>query len=570
MSKHTVVIAGNSNGEGEAFWEDLTGGRGAILSQPFASVQLWDRADIRQPHSIDYDLGPYTLRPRPFSKPTKTNMGLELSMGRWLASVDSHDLIKLDIPGASLAVEWLPTGTYPQANPNMVQILIARMQAAAVQFGGPISGLVLMLGEADALNSAPANAFQANGQSFVDTIRVPFPNLPILIVKINSGNPAPFVATVQAAQQAIVNANPHMALVNADDLVTTLHYNADQLDTLGTRCAQYMINLEGLISPMTSLFYTSQDSLSLQVTDASTDPNPLVGGIVSWDLDWGDGTAHSTGPGPWNHTYALGNTYNVTLTVTSVDGRIAASTQPMTVTIATWVVDSSSRKGCPATIAEWNSVLAANPLTVGKSPPDTLLQCQDLAGPIRDNSGNAIDFTTPVVGILFAQAVAGWTRLGWQTHDGTHERAVSISTLLPNLAVDNMMVLLYGLLRSTPGSLRSIIEGPSTIRGQVNSQPHLRIASTVGTKDPRGAVRPYTFDVNRVGTGLFELSDDQEILSIPIPTGVTGKKLVIGGDGSLSPALSNLYCAVWFAAHAGWTRAERKAMHQTLGWMIPW
>jgi PKD repeat protein len=49
-------------------------------------------------------------------------------------------------------------------------------------------------------------------------------------------------------------------------------------------------------------------------TDAST------GSITVWDMDFGDGSTHGSGPGPWSHQYTTRGTYDVSLTVTGPGG----------------------------------------------------------------------------------------------------------------------------------------------------------------------------------------------------------------------------------------------------------
>jgi PKD repeat protein len=43
-------------------------------------------------------------------------------------------------------------------------------------------------------------------------------------------------------------------------------------------------------------------------------------GATSWDLDFGDGSTHATGAGPWTHTYTKPGTYTVKLSITGASG----------------------------------------------------------------------------------------------------------------------------------------------------------------------------------------------------------------------------------------------------------
>jgi len=79
--------------------------------------------------------------------------------------------------------------------------------------------------------------------------------------------------------------------------------------------------------PPTADFTYTTDGLTVNFTDTSTDPD---GTIVSWDWDFGDGN-NSTLQNP-SHTYATGDTYTVTLTVTDNDTLTDAIGKDVTVT----------------------------------------------------------------------------------------------------------------------------------------------------------------------------------------------------------------------------------------------
>jgi PKD repeat protein len=54
--------------------------------------------------------------------------------------------------------------------------------------------------------------------------------------------------------------------------------------------------------------------IEVTFTDAST------GSITTWDMDFGDGSAHGSGPCPWSHTYTTRGSYDVSLTVIGPGG----------------------------------------------------------------------------------------------------------------------------------------------------------------------------------------------------------------------------------------------------------
>jgi PKD repeat protein len=79
-------------------------------------------------------------------------------------------------------------------------------------------------------------------------------------------------------------------------------------------------------SPPTAAFSYIISELAVSFTDDSTDPD---GSVVAWSWNFGDGVT-STAQNP-SHSYAVGGTYKVDLTVTDDDGATGSSTQNVTV-----------------------------------------------------------------------------------------------------------------------------------------------------------------------------------------------------------------------------------------------
>jgi PKD repeat protein len=72
--------------------------------------------------------------------------------------------------------------------------------------------------------------------------------------------------------------------------------------------------------------------MSPLVGDTVTFYDDSTGGITSWDLDFGDGSAHASGPGPWTHPYTAANTYHATLIVNNPIGPSSSVTHDVVVT----------------------------------------------------------------------------------------------------------------------------------------------------------------------------------------------------------------------------------------------
>jgi len=84
----------------------------------------------------------------------------------------------------------------------------------------------------------------------------------------------------------------------------------------------------GNVAP-TADFDSVETNLSVNFTDASTDPN--TGDTLTWSWNFGDDSALNTTQNP-TYVYAAAGTYNVTLTVTDTYGLTDNETKAITVT----------------------------------------------------------------------------------------------------------------------------------------------------------------------------------------------------------------------------------------------
>lgn len=570
-----VPMAGQSEEVGEDTTSNLTGGWQATLEAQYANVQLYEQERASGDFSITYTNGPYSLRPRA-AAPTR-NMGIELSMGRTLDSPfpARWNITKYGLSGTSLAVNWLPTGTYPIGDPvNLFNHWLAWLDAAEATLG-PIRVIVWMQGESDSTVQAQANAYQTNLAALLAAVRAhkaAWAGMKFVIVRISSQLPIGtyvYRDTVRTAQAAVVAAdNGLSALVNTDDLALGggSEYTADSLRILGQRVGPYVYNSVGLIAPATASFSDVANGLTVTFTDTSTDPNPILGGIASWAWNFGDNSTSAT-QNPV-HTYAGNGTYTVKLTITTTDGRKASTSSNLTVSAPTWTIDATSNIAVPANSTEWSSFISGNGLSV--ATPTSLYLCQEASGSLADSIGA---FTLTAVGVItYAQTQTGWTRKKWTVADGGNNHFQTTSASLPDCSTTSFAVLMFANVTSNPGGTRALMEYTGGIRANMTSTPHITETSATtatGTANPVPGVRPYFLIFNRTaGTQMW--GNDQEVLTVNIGAAITGKQFNLGGQNSLSAPCGYLYAVRWDASNGEITKANMKALLGAMGWTIPW
>lgn len=239
-----------------------------------------------------------------------------------------------------------------------------------------------------------------------------------------------------------------------------------------------------------------------------------------------------------------------------------------------WPVDATRGVGLPTTLAHWNAVLAAAGDASGA--PFSAWGMQDASGNLVDAIGTApLAFTGG--GNLYQQSQSGWSQKFVTLTDGTAGRWQSTDSSIADIATTSLLLMLYVNVTATPAGTRSVCELGTTTDARIreNTTPRAIASSgtnlgTAATNNNTGAVRIQWLQVNRTGTAVAAYND-QEI--IPAPTfasGMTGVRLVVGGNNSSPCAAAYGLGAAWKAASAEKAKATIKAISQTLGWTIPW
>lgn len=235
--------------------------------------------------------------------------------------------------------------------------------------------------------------------------------------------------------------------------------------------------------------------------------------------------------------------------------------------LATVTRDATSLKYVPASLAEWNQVMAV--AGIGSGGPGLLWLCQDVSGNLAD-SIDSLPGTVSGTPILYQQPVTGWTRLGITGADAGTAIADSSSASLPDPATAATMIISYAVITVAPVAVRQIdLIGTANVgTNRVSTTPRFQGVSggsaITGAVDPTGAVRPFVFIDDPIAARCAAYTDQEKL--VPTRAATTGKRsrFNFGFVGSL------LYRAQFNGASAQLTDAQIKTLLQTLGWTIAW
>jgi hypothetical protein len=183
-----------------------------------------------------------------------TGLGPAQSLGRHLDYFERNkcDITCVGVSGSTLAVDWLPTGTFP-AGTNLYDQALAVTNAAMASFGSQIAGFFWVQGETDATDAGQAAAYEANLTALFNAVRAAYGPIPIVFAQLQSGVAAAHVATIRTAQANVAAAFSNCTLVLTDDIGLggdNIHYTADGYAALGDRMASAMIDLLGWTTPV--------------------------------------------------------------------------------------------------------------------------------------------------------------------------------------------------------------------------------------------------------------------------------------------------------------------------------
>lgn len=229
------------------------------------------------------------------------------------------------------------------------------------------------------------------------------------------------------------------------------------------------------------------------------------------------------------------------------------------VAAATYTVDATSSKACPASLIE-AAALDAKGAYMGR--PDAIYNFQEASGAIVDVV-NARNLTVSGSG-TYQQAVSGWSRLALNLTAGSSVG----NAATPNANANSITEIFYSLYSGTITASGNIqLYGTSQV-WQIRSTaaPVLQYRSggnvNSGGNDYRNNVRPFVLRIDRPGANGNAYSDRDKISTTYAST-PTGASIGIGGAG----ASQQLHGMIWYAPK---TEAQVKAHLQNAGWSIPW
>lgn len=570
-SRRLVFIAGQSNATTNGYASALAD---PTLADPYAAVQYLTKQDGNTDPPVWFETSVGSLGKISYVNPDR--VGLELSLMRDLDAAEPNTwaCARMALGGTSLAVNWLPTGTYPTTeSDNLFTQFLAYIRTAEAATGSELAAVVWVQGESDTVQEAHALAYEANLTAWINALRVEFPGVPVVVGQLHTDCAfGAYVSTVRAAQAAVAGALSDVALVSQDSAaldVDSIHYTTPGYVTLGHLHAVGVASLIGVNLLPTAAWSASENALEVTFTDESTDPD---GSISSWAWNFGDGNT-STQQNPV-HTYAAAGTYTVTLTVTDNGGATDETSSDVTVSEAAWTVDADSDKPMPADATEWAALMAANSLSI--TPASIYVPGADAGSPLDDKVG-AFDLTLSGSGASYGVDVAGWDHDAATLTDDTTGGWRSLSASLPDLSASSCLLLArVRMPSSVPAGVRILMFMGSTTTAAVRINPSTGfITTTSGGNAATGAVNvcdgsvwTIALKVDRTGT-VQRAYTPLEKLAPTFAAGLTGKAVYLGSNGAAAD-VGYVYAVRLDGAEAELSDAVVKGLLEALGETVAW
>jgi hypothetical protein len=240
--------------------------------------------------------------------------------------------------------------------------------------------------------------------------------------------------------------------------------------------------------------------------------------------------------------------------------------------VATWEIDSASKKGVPSASFQWSDLLNAAGLS-GRTPDHVWLM-QETSGSLTDSIGAiALD---PVAAPSYRNVVMGWSRAAVGTSQIATDHGFRTYATGNLMGGTSYLVLLYVAVMGAPTTERSLVgigygtdhRYVSLTNAPVFKGTGIGVTPTAGTLNPMTEVHPIVVEIN-ANQLQYIVYTDQERLSVGW-AGTSGNgDLFMVGNGIIGAASARyLYGALWIGSKAEMTDADVKKLLQTLGWTV--
>lgn len=233
--------------------------------------------------------------------------------------------------------------------------------------------------------------------------------------------------------------------------------------------------------------------------------------------------------------------------------------------------DAASQWYFPASAAEWTALMSAAGLATGN--PVTTHNCQEASGALVDAFGLA-NLAASGAGHLYAQSVAGFTRLAVTTVDATAGQKWLNTTTAPdpNL-VSTLWLAAIRFPAVAPAANRDLMANAGTLDCRLNASGKIAFingATTAGTANPLGGVHLVAVQHNLTATTFTGFTDQEKVVGT-FAVNTTNPMFVLGGQTTIPGDVGYLWEAEFSGAAAELTSAQMKTLFQTLtGIVIPW
>lgn len=337
-------------------------------------------------------------------------------------------------------------------------------------------------------------------------------------------------------------------------------------------------------------------SYSVTVTNTGAIAASSVSAVVVLDASLafvsGSGTGWSVGAVGQTVTctrasLSVGAAPTITINVTSGAATVTASstadagasnapaaTQSVQATSVVLVTkDATSGIRCPASSAEWTSLMSVAGLATGN--PGSLWLDQQASGSIADSIG-AVTCTLDVASPTYQSAVTGWSRLSLRNTDGTSLQRWFNTTTAPNPRTTSTLQFAYiEFPAAAPVLQRGIMAKAGAGAQDVRLDTTGKIAfvdgaTTLTANVVSNAVHPVMFLTN-ITNSTSKLFLDTEKVTGTFVLPANGAFIGFGAVSTATAAgCAFLYSGEFSGAAAELTDAQIKTILQTLGWTIPW